>query len=1399
MLNPVSTYRVQLHKDFNFDRLIEIIQYLSRLGVKTIYASPVLEASPGSMHGYDGINPERINPEIGTEEQFRKISEMLRENGMAWLQDIVPNHMAFHPGNTWLMDVMELGIHSSYSNFFDIIHTEDLFEGRLMVPFMGSALEELVRNGEIRIEFNGSGFVFRYYSHLFPLRPESYISVLSCAVNPPESITQLIKEIDQLHHVEEHHTYREEWSEIKKQLISLMQDPDIRTSMEACFRSIHESPAKLLKLCNDQHYHLCHWQETDRRINYRRFFTINGLICLNIQCEEVFEKYHRYIKTMLDQGLIQGLRIDHIDGLYDPAEYLERLRNLAGSETYIVAEKILARNEELPVWPLEGNTGYDFLALLNNLQIHKKSESLLTEFYQNLTDNKKSVQEQIREKKSLILHGHMAGELDNLVHLFINSGLAEISNNVPNDILKKAIAAFLIEFPVYRFYGNQFPLEAEQRNVLTSIFSTIKKEKSEILDGILLLEQTLTGDHTGKDQEYSRKALSFYQRLMQFSGPLMAKGVEDTLMYTFNRFTCNNEVGDSPENFGISADEFHKTMIRRQQQWPLSMNASATHDTKRGEDVNARLSALAGLAEEWIMLVQEWHAMNTGLKKNGIPDPNDEYFLYQGLIGTFPLEEKDEADYPERLKAWLSKALREGKNNSSWTKPNTEYENGFQEFALALLDKRKPFWKSFQKFHRKVSDFGILNSLAKIVLKYTCPGIPDLYQGCELWDLSMVDPDNRRLVDYQKRMQFLEEFSGETISLEFIHSLWKSRSDGRIKLWLTQCMLHLRKEDSQLFLEGQYIPLKAEGKFQEHVFAFARRFKGTWLVLAVPLHPEVIASKSKKDVFSIDWKDTRILLPQEAPQEGTDLLFGSRKSNEGVLQVKELFKNMPFAILRLESPDTSRSAGILMHISSLPSDFGAGDFGPEARKFAEFLSRSGQKFWQILPLNITEAGNGHSPYSSVSGMAGNTLLLSPELMVEEGLLEKELLDKYRLPVYEADFGEAEKVREVLFEKAFQNFLSGNSIRKKEFAEFCEQEASWLDDFTLYVMLRQHHGTPWFQWPQKYKLRDKDALGEFYISCAEAIEKIKWLQFMFSRQWKDLKKFVNNLGIQFFGDLPFYVSYDSADVWANPEIFSLDAEGNITGVAGVPPDYFNSDGQLWGMPVFKWDVLKERKYDWWISRIKKNMELYDVLRLDHFRAFADYWEVPAGERTAINGRWKLGPGIDFFKALEASLGKQAFIAEDLGDINPLVHKLRDELQLPGMKVLQFAFSEDMPRSIYVPHNHETNYVAYTGTHDNNTTVGWFRQSAGKLERRNLERYTGLKPKEKNIHEILGRLAYASVAKTAMLPMQDVLGLDEGSRMNIPASTDKNWLWRLLPGQIKNAHEERLREWVRTYNR
>lgn len=753
MLNPVATYRLQLHKGFSFKNLEQIIPYLVQLGIGTVYASPVMQATPGSMHGYDGVNPLLINPEIGTEEELKTISKLLQQHNIKWLQDIAPNHMAFNECNSWLMDVLKNGRASAYGYFFDILWVSPLHDRRLMVPFEGSSLEKLLKEQGIE----------------------------------------------------------------------------------------------------QKYYRLCNWKETDHRINYRRFFTVNELICLNIQRRDVFETWHQYICRLLEDDIFQGLRIDHIDGLYNPTEYLNRVREMAGEECYIIVEKILQQHEGMPdYWPVQGNTGYDFLSMVNNLFTNPGSRKVFTVFYEQLTGDSRSAQEQVAEKKAYILYQHMQGELDNLVELYLSLGLADERDE--KVVIKKDIADYLINCPVYRYYDGGIPL--------------MNRDK-------------------GKS---SLPLKEFYTRCMQFTGPLMAKGVEDTLMYTYNRFIGHNEVGDSPENYGLSCTDFHHAMKERQVHWPLSLNATSTHDTKRGEDARARLNVLTDLPEEWISTVKDWFILNTDIRDKGMPDANDEYFIYQSLLGTYPMPGEEDADFKDRFTSYLIKAIREAKRHSNWAAPNDVYENACKTFATALLDKQRPFWNSFMLLHKKVAGWGVINSLAQLVLKFTCPGVPDLYQGCELWDFSFVDPDNRRPVNYTLREQWLND-----VQTADVQTLWDNRYTGKLKLWLTNKLLQERRKYEQVFSEGEYIPLQVAGKYKDHILAYARRYQQSWYLIAVPLY---IAMPGKDENTTIDWEDTCVHLPEHVPGLWYSVLSDKSLKSQSLLFVQDLFEIFPVGVYR---------------------------------------------------------------------------------------------------------------------------------------------------------------------------------------------------------------------------------------------------------------------------------------------------------------------------------------------------------------------------------------------------------------------------------------------------------------------------------------------------------------------
>jgi len=843
MNNPVSTYRLQFHKSFTFHALEHLIPYFRKLGVGTIYASPILASTAGSTHGYDGIDPEKINPEIGTLQQLRNLSKRLHESEIGWLQDIVPNHMAFHPENPWLMDVLEKGKQSVFAGYFDIAWNSELFQGKIMVPFLSKDVSEMIDAGEVKVLYDGSRVALDFSGQVFPVNLRSYQVLFQNVEEKSQALIQLLDQLEEMNRIEDAMAFSQRWDEWMLQLRALYGNEDSKASIDAALLKINEDAALLKALTDLQNYFPCHWQRTEEQINFRRFFTVNGLICLNIQDDAVFEKYHALIRQLTEEGVFQGLRIDHIDGLFDPSAYLNKLRGQAGSDTYIIAEKILAENEDLPTqWPIQGTTGYEFLAVVNNLFTNSSAEEPFNAFYTEITGEEKSVHDQLLSKKSEILHGHMAGELENLYHFFISLELVDEQtlNRVGAELVRQVIGEFLIHCPVYRYYGNAMPLSDTEAQAVKDILIDISKHHLDLSPAVEVLEQCFIHRPALGDEDYNRRAGEFYQRCMQFTGPLMAKGGEDTLMYTYNRFIAHNDVGDFPDRFGMSVADFHQYMKKRRKEWPMALNATSTHDTKRGEDVRTRLNVLTDLADEWLEKVREWTKAGSGLRKSGPgPDANDEYLIYQTIVGAYPMPGEDADNFEGRLDEYLQKALREAKTNSTWAAPNEAYEQQTKSFAAEILKKDSAFMTSFQAFLESIVDFGIVNSLAQLALKFTCPGIPDVYQGCELWDLSLVDPDNRREVDFGKRKEWLDELEGYE-SDRLLEKLWKDRRNGQVKLWLTQRLFQLRRQNPLLFTQGEYIPLKVRGTYKDHLLAFMRRYKRDVFLTVVPLHTAVL-------------------------------------------------------------------------------------------------------------------------------------------------------------------------------------------------------------------------------------------------------------------------------------------------------------------------------------------------------------------------------------------------------------------------------------------------------------------------------------------------------------------------------------------------------------------------------
>ncbi|WP_255593865.1 malto-oligosyltrehalose synthase [Pontibacter sp. HSC-14F20] len=898
---PSSTYRVQLSPQFTLRNLKNILPYLRDLGISTIYAAPFFTARPGSEHGYDVTDPHQLSPDVGTLDELQEIAEELKAHGMGWLQDIVPNHMAFHPNNAWLMDVLEKGQKSRYYTFFDVNFNHPDFNGQLMVPFLGEPLEEVTGQGQLKVSFDEYGFRLHYFDNIYPVSIDSYTYLLqqvSDKLHAGGSNAILAEQVQKLEQLMAQDTLEPiDWNQAKQALYHKTQEhPALQQGIADVLKGINDNQTAMQELLEQQYYTLRHWQETEKRINYRRFFTVNDLICTAMERQEVFDHYHQFIKELCMRQLVQGLRVDHVDGLFDPDTYLERLRELAGEQVYLVVEKILEGEENMPDhWPIQGNSGYDFLAWVSNLYTYAEGERELTQVYRRLVpDAPLDYEKLVYEKKLLILENYMQGELQNLLRLLRDCELIPASSE--NNNWHHALATLLAAFPVYRIYGHTLPLPPAALEVVEKAFA-IAHEKAP--EARVELEHLRTFFESGEQdsEEQKRNKLYFVMRSQQFTGPLAAKGVEDTTFYNYNRLLALNEVGNSPAVFNLDRRDFHERMAYRMQTYPHSINATATHDTKRGEGSRMRLQVLSEVPEEWEKIAADWMQLARLHIKDGGPTPNDLYFILQTLLGVMPIDGKVDDTLVERVQEYLVKAFREAKVNTNWSEPHEAYETATKDLVKKLLLEDEAFMASFHPFFRKTAHFGWIYSLCQTLLKTTCPGVPDVYQGCELWDFSLVDPDNRRPVDYTLRQDFLEEIKAADDEETLLQEMLASPEDGRVKLYLLHKVLHLRTARKTLFDRGEYMPLQLKGKHSKHAIAFARRYKDDWCLVVVPRLLTGILSENGLPLGEQVWGDTVVELPAEAPQNWQQLLGGTALQTIQTIPLAAIFKSFPVALL----------------------------------------------------------------------------------------------------------------------------------------------------------------------------------------------------------------------------------------------------------------------------------------------------------------------------------------------------------------------------------------------------------------------------------------------------------------------------------------------------------------------
>jgi len=1013
---PESTYRLQFNGQFTFREARDLVPYLNDLGVSDCYASPYLMARPGSLHGYDISEHNRLNPEIGSDEDYEGFVAALRQRGLGQLLDVVPNHMGIGNSNLWWNDVLENGPSSPYAGFFDIDWHSALkpeLQDKVLLPMLGDPYGKALESGQLTLHYDGGAFSIHYFDNHFPVSPDTYDRVLRLRINeleeelgatseafieyqsivtavthlPPRSATDPAQVAER----------QREKEVIKRRLATLADaNPTVRAHVEETVLAFNgqlkeaHSFDRLDDLLNAQAYRLSNWRVAADEINYRRFFDVNELAALSMEKAPVFEATHELILRLLGQGRVTGLRIDHPDGLYDPREYLQRLQahyalgvarsvfeadtefrhkpeapakddgspslakdspslalqacvweeiegpllealrqSAAGSADspfrrplYVVVEKILGRGEPVPEdWPVYGTTGYEFLNQLGGLFVQGENAGPFTRIYERWRGRDVPFAEVVHQKKFLILQVSLASELHVLAHQLDRlSEQNRWSRDFTLNSLRHALREIIACFPVYRSYISGEPIRPRDRAYVLTAVARAKRMNPAISESLFdfARDMILLKYPEGASDEDREAQRRFVGKFQQVTGPVMAKGLEDTAFYVYNRLVALNEVGGDPDTFGVSPAAFHRHNKQRQERWPYSLSATATHDTKRGEDVRARLDVLSELPHEWQKALPRWGRLNkkyrVQLDDLTAPDRNDEYLFYQTLVGAWPLEAFEgqvASEFIARVQAYMKKATHEAKVHTSWVNPHPAYDDGVRQFVARTLDRAASaaFLAEFQAFQRGVSHYGLLTSLSQVLLKIASPGVPDTYQGTELWDFSLVDPDNRRPVDYGLRRRLLDELKARAAEVgpglaEFARQLAASKEDGRVKLYVTWRALHARRDHPGLFTTGEYLPADVVGSRHDHVCAFVRRREGGVAVAAAPrLMTRLVPKAGELPLGAAVWEDTRLLLPGVEPGRRLRNVFTGEEvtvdeqEGKATVAAAALFAHFPVALL----------------------------------------------------------------------------------------------------------------------------------------------------------------------------------------------------------------------------------------------------------------------------------------------------------------------------------------------------------------------------------------------------------------------------------------------------------------------------------------------------------------------
>lgn len=937
---PTATYRLQFNRQFTFAQAREIVPYLNELGISDCYASPYFQAHAESLHGYDITDHNKLNAAIGSRADYNGWVAELQRNSMGQIVDFVPNHMGIdEPLNQWWMDVLENGPSSLYAPYFDIQWKplKSNLENKVLLPILGDQYGRVLERGELRVHFGAGTFLLRYYEHEFPIAPGTYRHILEIALEKlaPFRDRDFYAEVQSIITALEYLPRRTETDPVRiaertreKEIIKrrlerrCQESREVQEAIAQAITQINGIPGEprsfdsLDLLLSDQSYRLAFWRVAAEEINYRRFFDVNNLAAIRMELPAVFEATHRLLLELIGSGLVTGVRVDHPDGLYLPKEYFEKLQRRCaealrvplppdGRAIYLLVEKILSKNETLRKdWPVHGTTGYEFGKVVAGLLVDASSEQAITKTHERFIGHSTHLGHLVYAKKRLVMRLALANDINVLGDML--DWLSEENRwfrDFTLDALARTVRETIACFPVYRTYVTPGqPVSEEDRAIIERAVTVAKRRNPAIEESVFnfLRDILLLRFPENLDEEAREAHAHFVLKFQQSTGAIMAKALEDTVFYIYNRLAALNEVGGDLECFGFSVDEFHRRNVERQRDWPATLLATSTHDTKRSEDVRARMIAISEVPQLWRSALARWRTINRRWKRmvNGesAPDANEEYLLYQTLLGTWPVGLTGQAEsavgpeYTHRIQAYMAKALKEAKLNTSWIQPNEQWDSAMSEFVARVLDPspRNKFLPSFLPVAEEIARLGAINSLTQVVLKLTVPGVPDIYQGNEIWDFSLVDPDNRRPVDYKRRGEMLT-----SVAVATPEELLRHWPDGRIKLFLTQRLLRFRRDNAALFQQGTYVPLGTNGTFADCCVAFVREHERGWMLVIAPR----LSSRVGFQPIGDRWKDTVIEFPPSLVREGAKDIFTGRNFHldGGGLRVSEAMALLPFA------------------------------------------------------------------------------------------------------------------------------------------------------------------------------------------------------------------------------------------------------------------------------------------------------------------------------------------------------------------------------------------------------------------------------------------------------------------------------------------------------------------------